>query len=788
MDRAHCKNTQFEPQEQHAWHAKWIWDASDGREKNAWKRFRREFTIDQVPDTAELRITADTRYAVWINGTFVRRGPVLSQPYHQYYDVTDVAPYLEPGANCIAVLVWHIGHFPDTRGGLLAELSLGESMVTTDASWKVQPAADWRRDTFFFHFNKAVPYQEVRDTRREPVGWDRTGFDDSTWSPATVLRGRFGDAPPGVPPWTRLVRRDIPDMHIESRLPEKVQTVEECTSIDYRLRPLDLSPGLSTAGVPIRFSTVKNADNLTRPHGTTVLMCSTNHLDHVFDGVYDPCLTLDFGRIITAYLELDVEGPPGAAIDVGFAERLTDGRFVNSIEGQFAGRFILRGGRQTLRTFNWLGFRFLRLRVRHCWEPLTIHACRAVVTTYPYEERGAFDCDDERLNRIWSISRYTIRLCSNEFLTDTPWREQGQWLGDVAAVTLGGIYACFGDTALPGKFLRQSAANQLQTGFITNMTNTVSFGWQTVHPDYSLWWIQAVWNHYLYTGDPEWVHRLYPVALKCILANLDYMDEGGLINRMPYFIFIDWAGIDRRGRCAPYNAILYGTLEVAARMAEFKGDQWTHDLCHEARRRIRAAFTDAFLDPDTGCLVDAEIDGVRSEKISEHTNMLAVLYDLVEKDRAAHIIRRLYEDRSVPYTRAEPFFTWQVLKALDHAGRFDLALSIVRERWGWMLDRGASSVSEEWGIHGSWRAGEVYGTFMRTESHAWSACPAEFLTRVLIGLEILEPGFRRIRLAPRAEGLQCYRVVYPTPRGLITVKRDGAEVRWTVPPGVEVEA
>ena len=42
----------------------------------------------------------------------------------------------------------------------------------------------------------------------------------------------------------------------------------------------------------------------------------------------------------------------------------------------------------------------------------------------------------------------------------TPWREQGQFLGDVSAVTLGEIYSCFGDTKLPAKYLTQCNAIQ----------------------------------------------------------------------------------------------------------------------------------------------------------------------------------------------------------------------------------------------------------------------------------------------------------------------------------------
>jgi hypothetical protein len=103
-----------------------------------------------------------------------------------------------------------------------------------------------------------------------------------------------------------------------------------------------------------------------------------------------------------------------------------------------------------------------------------------------------------------------------------------------------------------------------------------------------------------------------------------------------------------------------------------------------------------------------------------------------------------------------------------------------------MLDRGQTSASEEWGRHGSWRSGE-YTTFARTESHAWSAAPAEFLTKLVAGVEILEPACKRVRISPHTDGLGDYTVRYPTPEGTIVVEFRDGRVRTTAPDGIVVE-
>ena len=102
-----------------------------------------------------------------------------------------------------------------------------------------------------------------------------------------------------------------------------------------------------------------------------------------------------------------------------------------------------------------------------------------------------------------------------------------------------------------------------------------------------------------------------------------------------------------------------------------------------------------------------------------------------------------------------------------------------------MVAKGATSVYEEWYQNGSWREG-VFSGFMRTHSHAWSACPADFLIRTVLGLEILEPGCRRLRVSPRKTAFD-YRVAFPTPLGLVTGECTGGEVKVSADAAIEME-
>jgi len=769
------------------WNAKWIWTGGDGKEPNTYVFFRREISLSSVPKGVIAYIAADTRYQLFINGEFIGRGAPQSQPFYQYYDERDIGRFLTKGKNCIAVMVNHVGNLADTRGGLLCEIVAGlKTLCATDASWKCIRSDAWQGDTHMSGGNKATPYQEFFDARKFPDGWNKTGFNDAKWQDAAILRGRVSDRPPAVTPWSKLVPRDIPFMSEYPVLAQRVHKIEESLDLINRSRPNDLAPTLSLVGGPVKYTRVDAPENLARSTGQTIVQCSTNHKNLDFDGLYAPAIILDFGKVMTARSRIVLTvREAGGMVDIGYAERLIDGNFNIAMECEFADRYIMKAGQQTFTSFGWRAFRYLKLRFRSCFEPVTIHSVEGVVTTYPYDENGGFSSGDNTLNRVFEISRETIKLCSNEFIMDTPWREQAQWLGDVALVTAPAIYACFGDVRLVEKFIAQSAQNQLQTGMISNVSNSVSRGWENVIPDYSLWWVQGLLYHYLYSGDRSWIDRFYPQALRIIYAHLEYVNERGLIEDMPYWAFVDWAFVDKRGECAVYNAIFYGTLEAIGEIAKLKDDAYTIALVKTLRGKIKSNFHKRFYDAKRGCYADARIDGVFSERTSEHANAAAIAFGLCERKIALSIAEMVFEKRAAKAIEAQPFFMAVVLKALDGIGRFDLALKLIRDRWGKrMLDKGCTSVLEEWYQNGSWRDG-YFKCFLRTHSHAWSACPADFLIRNFIGLEIVKPGCSVVKVKPKKTGFD-YDVKFPTPAGVIAVSNKGGVIKVSTGKGITV--
>jgi len=156
--------------------------------------FRHKFTLDANLDDAELHIFADTRYEVWVDGSWVGRGPArFSRNLHEY----DVYPLgvLLPGVHLLAVQVqWApntrrseslaphlIGHIQGANAGVQSV------HASTGGQWKCQLSPAWRQDAAPVHSWQLIGPTELLGLRRLPEDWNQPAFDDRDWPNAETV-------------------------------------------------------------------------------------------------------------------------------------------------------------------------------------------------------------------------------------------------------------------------------------------------------------------------------------------------------------------------------------------------------------------------------------------------------------------------------------------------------------------------------------------------------------------------------------------------------------------------
>jgi len=228
-----------QPTERPLWMAQWIWFDGDSAPSNFYLYCRKSFTIDSKVTAAPIHVTADSRYKLFVNGTFVGRGPVRSDPRWQYYDTYDLAPFLRAGENVLSAIVHQYGvptsSYMLGRGGFLLQGDVhqaGGSTVALDSNetWRVLPATSWQRDVP--RASPGIMWVEIYDARKEPGPWQRPGYDDSDWQTPALL------GTPPVSPWDSLVARDIPILEEEESFATAVldQGVVDAAPPSFRVR------------------------------------------------------------------------------------------------------------------------------------------------------------------------------------------------------------------------------------------------------------------------------------------------------------------------------------------------------------------------------------------------------------------------------------------------------------------------------------------------------------------------------------------------------------------------
>jgi alpha-L-rhamnosidase len=757
--------------------------------------FRREFEVAAVRSVSPARISADSRYLLFVNGAEVGRGPARSQPLRQRYDTWDLAPYLRPGRNVVAALVTYYGKptsfwMPAPPGGVIGrdavlvfEAAVGPEVLVTDEAWRVHRSSAWTLAAPTSGLD-GLPV-EVVDARLIPSGWQSLDFDDPGWDAATVLTavhvGGLGRDRPPTYPYGRLRPRGISQPTGGLVEPHRV-TAARAGAIEEGLgHPVERVQQLLSAPSGLEF-------------GDATLPLT---LDVGPDGAV--LIAVDFGRVVAGFFEIDVDGPPGVEVDCYYREREFRAGAVTASDPTTGARFVSAGGPGTLSgtEINGLRFAYLALHAPEAGRA-TLGAVRAREYLYPRPGSAYFASSDPSLDGLYRAGVRTVQLNSFDSYTDCPTREQRSWVGDgvvhqqVDLATnadwgLARNYVVVGDSPRSDGILPMSVVGDIE-----------SSGGVTI-PDWALHWVHGVHNLYRYEGDLDFVAARLPSVQRVLRWYAAYADQRGTIADVPEWNLVDWASIFTSGRSSILTGLWARGLAELAELGDAVGDRGTAAWARARYEAAQKGFED-FYDPSRGLYADHIVDDERRPAASQAANAVAVVSGLAPPERWDGIVERITDparlvvrswiggaDGGYDFKRfaevsrgilridwdvereivlAEPFFSYVVHDAVARSGRAGQLTELVR-RWDQFLVDGYDTFGECWG----------WGTPV----HGWSATPARDLVVYVLGISPAEPGFTRARVAPRLGGLAEAAGSVPTPHGFVEVRISGGEAEIDSP-------
>jgi alpha-L-rhamnosidase len=327
-----------------------------------------------------------------------------------------------------------------------------------------------------------------------------------------------------------------------------------------------------------------------------------------------------------------------------------------------------------------------------------------------------------------------------------PWRERGQWWGD-AYVDDHINQVAFGDHELLRRGIRL-----MSEAFSSGRPEALApNGDGNYMLDYGMLWVESVHDYWRQTGDPD-VPREVLGSIDAFMRYLaTYEDPDTGLMDIPFAhwsqtVYVEPAGYSNRyGQSTAVNAMYYGTLLNAARLAGVTGDTTLEAAWRQKAAAVRQRINRYLYRHDQQRYLTSIRDG-QPVAPSPHAQAWALAFGVVPPNRvepvAGALLHLLSPDPSRP--NIEIYGMFWVLEALGRSERIPDALRIIERYYGHMLDRGATT----W-----WEGFNADRYYSGSLSHGWGGAPTWFLTTYVLGARRTGPNrwtIRQPKLGPGA--------------------------------------
>jgi hypothetical protein len=757
--------------------AKWIWTDDTAALPNQYACFRKTITLDRKPSQAVCYISVDSDYVLYVNGSALSQGQFSDFAERKTYTEVNITRALRTGENVVAVLAYYRGRDFSTyqagQPGLLVALHIDGQSVVSDHSWRARRSPAYRSGDMPV-VTVQLAYTIEYDARQDDA-WITRAYDDTGWPPARVIAGPVDGY------WREVLPRPLPPCTVH---PERAVTLV-CqgdflrAGEDGAVAEIMARDALVTRRQREVFAFQQEASPLYQymiPQPGDALTTADSRAAELLppdEGATGRFLLLDLGEEETGFLTFDIDAPAGTILEIAHGEHLDDGRVRMVIEGRnFADCFICADGRNRYTMpFRRLGARYLQVHISNFSQPVTIRYIGLKPVHYPASAVAPFLSNDSLANRVYAVGERTLRLCMHEHYEDCPWREQALYAGDGRNQALYGYYA-FGNydfAATSYDLLGRSLRDDYLLELCAPARVPVNI------PTYSLQWITALAEHYLFSGDAILVNH-YLVQMQAMLDSYSARFDRGTELYLPpegegMWYLYDWMD-GLAGECpditygtrrdAAYNLLFHETLGKYAWLLEMMEEPGRAAVVRQQRTALGKAIMATFWDEDEGILASYWDNG-RPYHYAEYIQILALNEHLVPADKILDQVDTLLGRQLWPITLYTLLYQALAFEQMGPQLRAVMARDIARY-WEPMVLAGATSFWE------TVRGASDFGAGAGSLCHGWSALPVYYYKAWVLGIRPLDPGFSRFRVSPYPDRFFEAAGEVPTPAGPIHVQ------------------
>jgi len=405
------------------------------------------------------------------------------------------------------------------------------------------------------------------------------------------------------------------------------------------------------------------------------------------------------------------------------------------------------------------------------------------------DDASRFSSSHENLNNVWELCKYTLKATPFLGVYCDGNRERMPYEADAYIQQLGHYSVD-----------REYSAARYTIAFLLSHAS-----WPT---EWQMHTVLMAREHYMQTGDTRLLEMLYDDLKRKTLIDLAH--EDGLISTRTGMVteeflerlhlnremqdIVDWpagtpigqkqahmAGSTPEGERDGYiftdfntvvNAFHYYALKCMTDISAALGKKEDSDYFNNQAEKVRLSIINKMFDEERGIFVD----GIGTDHASLHANMFPLAFNLVPEEK----IPQVAEFIKTRGMACSVYGAQYLMEALYNAGEDEYALQLMtsegKRSWMNMLNVGSTMTTEAW---------DEYYKPNLTWNHAWGSAPANIISRRLMGIQPLEPGFGSFVVNPQPGSLAKSDLKVPTIRGTIvcnlTVGADSWNMELTVP-------
>ena len=404
---------------------------------------------------------------------------------------------------------------------------------------------------------------------------------------------------------------------------------------------------------------------------------------------------------------------------------------------------------------------------------ITIDSVSMLYEYAPVVDRGSFRCNDDQINKIYDVAKYTLHLNTREFFIDGIKRDRWIWSGDAYQSYLMNYYLFFDSPTV-----ERTLAVLRGKDPVTSHINTIM--------DYTFYWFLGIYDYYQYTGNTKFIQQFYPRMKSLMDYVLSRRNKDGMVEgQAGDWVFIDWAeGLSKQGAVSFEQVLFARSLEAMAISAAIADDKEGAAKYQQLAADLKTKIFATYWNENKQALGHSSVNGVPTDNVTRYANMFAIFFNYLSDAQKEGVEQHVLLNNSVPKITT-PYMRFYELEALCALGEQSYVLKEMKDYWGGMLNLGATSFWEEYNPNQKGREllamyGRPYG---KSLCHAWGASPIYLLGKYYLGVKPTSPGYATYLVEPKLGGLKWMEGKVPTPGGNISVYCNNKQIKVKAPDG-----